>query len=239
MESVRDLLVFFLKVSVGIFVLVLVIILTKTISRGPDQGTTTQASSSKLKVDILPSPRKYSGFFTMGSSSRNGTLKSPEFNVFTYSGPIAFSSSTSLNSNNIFYDNSNVGSYNTYVTQQSPSNNSAQNNNNPRVSYIRNLSVYEGGHIYTGISFVGEAKSLMFRDGKFPIVIVDSKGKLVGVSAAIAQTNWAVPGWVRFETKITYTLPNNTPCTMIFEEALTQTEKTRTPLRVAFPIRCN
>ncbi len=105
---------------------------------------------------------------------------------------------------------------------------------------IRNLSIYEGGHVYTGLSFVGEAKSTMFRDGKFPIVMVDQKGRMVGISAAIATTNWTVPGWTRFETKITYVLPNNVPCTMVFEEALTQNEKlTRQPLRIPMPMRCN
>lgn len=79
----------------------------------------------------------------------------------------------------------------------------------------------------------------MFRDGKFPIIIIDGAGRLVGVSAAVAQTAWAVPGWVRFETRINYTLPNKAPCTMIFEEALTQTERVRQPLRVPLPIRCN
>ncbi len=109
-----------------------------------------------------------------------------------------------------------------------------------RVLSIRNLSIYEGGHVYTGLAFVGEAKASMFRDGKFPIVVVDQAGKVVGVSAAIATTNWTVPGWVRFETKITYPLPVNVPCTMIFEEALTQQERnTRQPLRVPIQERCN
>lgn len=105
---------------------------------------------------------------------------------------------------------------------------------------IRNLSIYDGGHIYTGLSFIGEAKSTMFKDGKFPIVMVDQHGRMIGVSAAVATTNWAVPGWTRFETKIEYVLPSNTPCTIVFEEALTQSERAaRPPLRIPVPVRCN
>ncbi len=111
---------------------------------------------------------------------------------------------------------------------------------NNRSLTVRNLSIYEGGHLYTGLSFIGEAKENMFRDGKFPIVVVDAKGKVIGISAAIATTNWTIPGWVRFETKITYALPVNMPCTIVFEEALTQGERaTRQPLRVPLQARCN
>lgn len=239
MESIRDLFIFFLKISAGIFVLVLVLILTNSITRGKPLKS-TQATSTP-KADILPSPRKYSGFFTSGTSSRT-TAKEPEFTTFTYTGPIAFSSSSVGNPINVTYGNqTNTNSYNTYTNtnQQQPTGTALQDNGTTRISYVRNLSMYEGGHVYTGFSFVGEAKSSMFRDGKFPIVIVDGAGKFIGVSAAVAQTNWTVPGWVRFETKVTYPLPNNVPCTMIFEEALTQVERTRAPLRVSLPIRCN
>jgi hypothetical protein len=60
MDKVRDLLIFFLKVSIGLFVIVLVIWLTASVPRSKKNTTT---ASSTPKVDILPSPRKYSGFF--------------------------------------------------------------------------------------------------------------------------------------------------------------------------------
>jgi hypothetical protein len=109
-----------------------------------------------------------------------------------------------------------------------------------RSSLVRNLSIYDGGHVYTGLSFAGEARSSLFRNGKFPIVVIDRSGRVVGISSALATTDWTVAGWTRFDTKINYTLPVNTPCTMIFEEALTEGERiSRQPNRVAIPVMCN
>jgi hypothetical protein len=105
---------------------------------------------------------------------------------------------------------------------------------------VRNLSIYEGGHVYTGLSFVGEARASLFREGKFPIVIIDQSGRVVGMSYAVATTNWAIPGWVRFETKINYVLPNKVPCLMIFEEMLTEKERVaRKPARLPMSVMCN
>jgi hypothetical protein len=144
---------------------------------------------------------------------------------------------------NIVNFNQNGTSYNSYVPvagQQTNTNTAfSGGGNTTRSLNIRNLSIYEGGAVYTGLSFIGEARSSMFRDGKFPIVVIDQSGKVIGISAAIAQSTWSVPGWVRFETRITYPLPNKVPCTMIFEENLTQAERSRAPLRVPLPIRCN
>jgi hypothetical protein len=104
---------------------------------------------------------------------------------------------------------------------------------------IRNLSLYEGGAIYTGLSFVGEAKATMFREGKFPIVLLDASGRVIGVSSAVATNDWAPPGWTRFETKLNYPLPKGALCTFIFEEALTQSERiSKIPLRVPLKVKC-
>ena len=102
--------------------------------------------------------------------------------------------------------------------------------------YIRNLSIYEGGHIYTGISFTGEAKDTMFKDGKFPIIIVDDKGKVITVIPGEATTNWSIPGWVRFRAKLPTTIPNKSPCTMVFQSANSPASK---PIYVAIPVICN
>lgn len=235
MDSVRDLLIFFLKVAIGLFVIVLMIWLVSAIPKG--ETNTSGKASSTPRVDILPSPRKYSGFFSSSSTSARTVqpplLVTPE--AFVYQGGIAFSTSsvrTVAQGNAI---NSYTSNSPTYI-QQAPA---FSESSNTRNANIRNLSIYENGIVYTGLSFVGEARSSMFRDGKFPIVVLDQAGRVVGVSAAVAQTVWSVPGWVRFETRITYALPNKVPCTMIFEEALTQAEKTRQPLRVPLPIRCN
>jgi hypothetical protein len=104
--------------------------------------------------------------------------------------------------------------------------------------YIRNLSIYEGGHVYTGLSFVGEARSSMFIQGKFPIIIANAQGRAVAITTAYATTDWSVPGWVRFQTKITSVLPNKTSCTMVFEQAMVQGTQ-KQPTRVAIPVLCN
>lgn len=106
--------------------------------------------------------------------------------------------------------------------------------------FIRNISIYENGHVYTGLSFVGEARETMFKDGKFPVVIADQNGRAVSVSYAEATTNWAIPGWVKFRVTINNVLPNKTRCTMVFESATrTYSNQQSQPIRVAIPVLCN
>lgn len=284
MESIKHLFTFFLKIAFAIFIIVLVIWLTKAISNSTaskSSSTSTSTVTSTPKKDFLPSPRKYSGFFLANNGNSPTTAK-----PFVYTGKIAGSDISTANSNNNYsyntYSNSRgqpimdkTGSYVIGYTNPTSDTNVNNNQNSGRqpiydstgsyiIGYsdatiknsprtvtqeesnvarsqtIRNLSIYAGGHVYTGLSFFGEARSSMFRDGKFPIVVVDQTGRVVGVSLAVATTNWAVPGWVRFETKIMYSLPSNVPCTMIFEGALTAQERgTIQPLQVPIAVRCN
>ncbi len=103
--------------------------------------------------------------------------------------------------------------------------------------YLRNLSIYQGGHVYTGLTFTGEARDTMFNSGKFPIIIADQTGNVVGIAIAEATTNWATPGWVRFTVKINSVLPNKVPCTMVFQSATNYTGAQ--PIRIMVPILCN
>lgn len=107
----------------------------------------------------------------------------------------------------------------------------------PRSLYIRNLSIYQGGSIYTGISFLGEARADMFNNGRFPIIIVDNNGRVATVATAVATNEWSVPGWVRFRVKIDGVMPIKTPCTMVFQSG--NASLTVQPVRVAMPITCN
>lgn len=105
--------------------------------------------------------------------------------------------------------------------------------------FVQRLSIYEKGHVYMGLSFTGEARESMFIGGKFPVVIVDpSTGQAVHVAFAEALTNWTIPGWVKFQVKITELLPTRRLCVMVFEQARMQNSKTQ-PIRVVFPITCN
>lgn len=212
------------------------------------------SSITATKTDILPSPRLYSGFL---SASGTDPTKPKVFVApapYVYNGPQPFTKTGESSSGNkdvgysyttYTYDGSGVlvptgtTSRQTEVSQAQPSSVTSPNHVTDRSVYIRNLSLYEGGHVYTSLSFIGEARSTFFRDGKFPIVIVDIQGRVIGVSYAVATTEWSIPGWVRFSAKINYALPSNTLCTMVFEEALTQVEKSRQPLRVPLPITCN
>ena len=106
--------------------------------------------------------------------------------------------------------------------------------------FIRNLSIYEGGHTYTGLTFTGEARNTMFQNGVFPVIIADQAGRVVSRSYAQATSNWSTPGWVRFYVKINDVLPNKVYCTMIFEEGRgPYTYNTSLPVRVAIPVLCN
>lgn len=115
------------------------------------------------------------------------------------------------------------------------------------VTYIRNLSLYQGGHLYTGLTFTGDARDVMFKNGRFPIIIVDSSQRVVGTLTAEATTNWAIPGWVKFQAKINGVLPNRVPCMLIFEQSMATNqyqysygyEEKREPIRVTMPAQCN
>lgn len=106
--------------------------------------------------------------------------------------------------------------------------------------YIRSLSVYEGGRVYPGLTFTGEARESMFSNGKFPVIIADKiTGRVISVATAVATTNWSVPGWVRFGVTVNTILPNNSSsCLMIFEQGKTQASQSQ-PIRTAIPVTCN
>ncbi len=253
METTRHLLKFFFMVAMAFFLFALVWWFVGAVKPTTVTVANTGTSTQKhVNTDWLPPPRKYGGLLGHASGTNNGNA--PKEYVGT-----EYVSNEPYNgwgtSNNNGYTYSKVGYVNYTTPDGGPSSGNINTKNevikasDPATQtvtplekglYIRNLSIYQGGHVYTGLLFTGEAKAMMFRDGKFPIVVVDPKGMVVGVSAAIATTNWAVPGWVRFQTRVDYTLPNNLPCTMVFEGALTQVERqTIKPTRVPVPVRCN
>ncbi len=253
MEALKHLIKVFLKLAVAFFFFAFVWWFTAlffpalSFSSLLSYSQTTNKDGTKApKKDLLPAPKNYGGLLaTKGTQNEYS-------NVYTAGEPF-----NGYNTNNKDYSYSTANyvvytSTGTAIIKGQPSSQvvKAPSQTTPtdtrtqaqvqRSTYIRNLSIYEGGRMYTGLSFIGEARAEFFKEGKFPIVILDAQGKVVGVSAAVATTKWTVPGWVRFETKITYNLPNNTPCTMLFEEALTQGEKaTRAPVRIPLAVKCN
>lgn len=248
MESIRFIIQFFFKVAVAFFFGALVWWLVALLF--PALSFTALTASFKntdgTSKDWLPAPKNYAGLFKANTTGTNGTLYvagNPYNGYGTTTGDYKYSQTT--------YPTYDANGKEIIETQPQPTTVTAQTQikasqpqaiNNTQLDkslYIRNLSIYESGSIYTGLMFVGEARSEFFNEGKFPIVVVDDKGRIVGVSAALATTKWTIPGWVRFETKIIYALPKNAPCTMIFEEALTKSELNRQPVRVPMNIKCN
>jgi hypothetical protein len=105
--------------------------------------------------------------------------------------------------------------------------------------YIRNLSIYEGGNISRDLTFIGEARNEMYKNGTFNILVVNKEGAVLGVSPVRATGAWSIPGWSRFEVTIKHTLPpGGVQCVVIFEQARTQAD-TQQPVRVGVPVRCN
>jgi hypothetical protein len=104
-------------------------------------------------------------------------------------------------------------------------------------SYIRNLSIYQGGYVYGGLTFGGEAKETFFRDGKFVVLIADSQGRPIAASTAYMTNAWSPLGWKRFQVKIEGTLPDKLQCMMIFQSgnAVSASDVTR----VSMPVVCS
>jgi hypothetical protein len=249
MDTTRHLLQYFFKVAIFLFFLAIVFGLFMLFSPALNLKGALSNGTTTPSQDILPSPRAYSGLL---SARKNSGTQPKEYvhgaafngynlenSQYTYSAPVSYVTYTASGTVTTKTGSDTTNEKTTSVkkaTTTSPIQVAAETT--PKV-FIRNLSIYEGGRVYTGLSFVGEARSSMFREGRFPIVMVDASGRFIGLSAALATSDWTVPGWTRFETKINYVLPNNVPCAMIFEEALLPSERTRLPIRVPISMRCN
>ena len=265
MDTLRHMIGLFLKIAFAFLFAAFIWWVVTLVSLGfswKSVFVTGKTASSTQNNDILPSPRQYSGLLGTtttpgvntnvyksttafngynngGSGYSNSATGNYKYSTYTYDNNASFASNTysymGVEGDNQNTNNSGITSGKTEVPKQAGSSGNALLTGKT----VRNLSIYEGGHIYTGLSFVGEARSSMFRDGKFPIVVIDQNRRVIGISAAVAESVWSTPGWVRFSTRINYPLPSKVACTMIFEEALTQKEKTRQPYRVGIPMMCN
>jgi hypothetical protein len=254
MDTIRHLITVFIKIALLFFLAALVwwgvSVFVPAVSL---RSLFSSGSGTSSSTDWLPSPKKYSSIFKKDKYTAQVFVPSAPFSGYNINDTINDSKNGYTYTETKYITYTASGSVitrldGTVVDDSVPAEHEPVEQNNPvldtvfslRSLYVRNLSIYEGGHMYTGLSFIGEARSNMFRGGRFPIVMFDQAGRVIGVSAAVATTDWSVPGWVRFETKIPYTLPNTMPCTMVFEEALTAQEKVgRNPVRVSMGVKCN
>jgi hypothetical protein len=255
MESVKYLLNFLFKLSIVAFFAALVwwgvvtynpnFQLRSLIGITSTASSTESSTSGKVKEGWLPSPRVFGGLLnkpaTPGSENvatygrvfnGYGTNSGDEFNYVTYKAAgVEMAQGKGRTPTN---NGAQLGMLAT--TTVLPPNTYQYSQKN---LYVRNLSMYEGGHVYTGLTFVGEARETMFINGKFPIIVADqTTGKAVSVSFAEATTNWTVPGWVRFQVKISTVSPSKVPCLMVFEQARMQGSVSQ-PARVVVPVVCN
>lgn len=260
MESIQYLLRFLFKLSIIVFFAALVWWGVVTFNPGfrlySLVGITNASSTDTTDGDSgwLPSPRAFKGLF--------GTPKTPDPNNgkgIVYGQVFNGYGNNQLNSGQFDYiayrkvgvemtqgngprPMISYSNQDTSLVEQSTTTSLEQNSlpYGEKGLFIRNISIYEGGHAYTGLAFTGEARESMFIDGKFPIIIAElSTGKAVSVSYAEATTKWTVPGWVRFQVKINSVLPNKVPCLMVFEQARAQASQHVQPVRVVIPVSCN
>ncbi len=176
----------------------------------------------------LPEPGSFGGLLQLPKQTENT-------NVHVHSEPfkgygetissVYYSSSTEY----LAYNNGRR-----YVNPVSTPPNNQSIKNSP---HIRNISIYENGSIYNGISFTGEANVNMFKNGQFPILVVEnSTQKVIGAYPAYQVSQKDSTGFARFQVKINSNLPNKTSCLLVFQSG--DFESSRLSVRVMFPVVC-
>ena len=209
METLRHL---FSKVIVAIPILIIFMFLYWMIQKVmPISFSSTPNNSLSFWNNILPSPMTF----------RNGLL----------------GNRTSLSADD------NLHYYSTGEGYNGPINGNPNYSSPPKYNfenglYIRNLSIYRGGHIYTGLTFTGEARSSMFVDGSFPLLIIDGSGRIISQEQVLASSQWSVPGWVRFYAKINGSLPVNSTCNLVFT-ARSGSYDSFKGVQISIPETCN
>ena len=174
-------------------------------------------SGKIFTTDWLPSPKQYSSLF----GNRTATTGGMNGKLYVHGDPYQY----------------NQGQFqNQYISYGSSTNQLFAGNTTTyldRSTYVRNLSLYEGSSISYGSVFVGEAQGTLFKNGLFPIYVVDNTGRVLSATQAINTGPSQTAGWVRFQVTIPSQLPTNTSCIIVFVSAYDE----RVQVRV--PVRCN
>jgi hypothetical protein len=181
-------------------------------------------STKIFSSDWLPAPKQYGllgenkkgGMYgTVFQYQHNAQPSNVDFIVYTASGTqiIKAKGSPETSQNRVF-----TGTTASY---------------SDRASYLRNLSLYEGWNISQNSTYIGEASEVMFKNGTFPIFILDNQNRIVASSQAVNTGTWATPGWARFQFTIATKLPRQTPCTLVFMSSQ------NTQIQIRMNVRCN
>ena len=220
MDTIRYLLGAVIKLALGLLLLALVLWLVGTLY--PEFKVSKIFSMEVFKRDWLPAPKNYGGL--LGNKNTNGEYGT----VYKPGEPFNGYQNTSTNGG------SNVDwiYYTATGTQVIKTGGTTETSNAERSTYLRNLSVYQGGTISYGLTIVGEARDTMFKNGLFPIVVLDAQGRVITAMDAINTGAWSTPGWVRFQATVPVRLPQNTVCSLVFNSA-------NQPVRIGMQVRCN
>jgi hypothetical protein len=241
MDSVKHLLSYIFTLAFGIlcaaiiywlFTLIFPAVTIKTLF----QSTATSTKKTGGLIDLLPDPRSNQGLLT---SAKTPDPNTNLFNGYGY-GPNKNQSSL------VSYTNSNGNTTNNATDELKPPAGSPVVSYATNKAYVRSLSLYAGGHTYSGFTFTGEARTGMFLNNAFRVVLADPTGRVVSETAAIVTADWAAPGWKRFQVRLGNIVPQNIPCNIFFEQAKEAQQytyvsaPTSTPaIRVVFPVLCN
>jgi hypothetical protein len=229
MDTIRYLLGVIVKLVFGLLLAALVWWLIGLLF--PNLKATTLLNSKTFSGDWLPAPKNYKGLFgnrTANTNGMNGTVYQSGAPYNGYANQGAYGN-TYGNGADVVWSNSTTGDTGSNANNQVFTGNTTAYAE--KSLYIRNLSVYEGGNIQYGMTFVGEARDTMFKDGAFPIVIIDRGGHILAVMQATNTRTWAAPGWVRFQATIPNRLPNGLDCALVFYSE-------NQPIKVGLAVRC-
>lgn len=234
MDAIRYLLGFVIKLALGFFLFAFVIWLIGFLY--PQFKFSNLISGVSFQRDWLPAPKNYGSLLGGRTTDGvNGKVYVPNAPYNGNTGDAYYQSQDGVDF--IIYTDSG-----TKVVKATGSATTVNTNNQPipgntgayadRSLYLRNLSIYEGGKISYGSTFIGEARGTMFKNGVFTILVIDKSGKILASTQAINTGAWATPGWARFQATIPTRLPTGIPCALIFLSA-------NQPVKVGMAVKCN
>lgn len=220
MDTIRYLLGAVIKLALGLLLLALVLWLVGVLY--PEFKVSKIFSGDVFKRDWLPAPKNYGGLLgNKNNSGENGTVYIPGP---AYNGYQNTTTNGGANVDWVYYTATG--------TQVVRARGNTETTNVERSIYLRNLSIYQGATISYGLTIVGEARDTMFKNGLFPIVVLDTQGRVIAAMDAINTGAWSTPGWVRFQATVPVRLPQNTQCSLVFNSA-------NQPVRVGMQVKCN
>lgn len=244
METLQHLIGYFIKLAFGLFFCAFTLWLVSLFFPGlsfKNVIPSSKGTSTAQKVDWLPAPKAYQGLFKRtpgknaevyvhgGAFNGYGDMNNSQY-TYSHADYVSYTDKGMVLSNGELYD----GEISAPSGEKEVTNVTGTSS---KVLYVRNLSIYQGSAVSSGLSFVGEARSTMFQNGHFPIVLIDNNRRVIGISTAVATPDWTVPGWTKFQTRISHPVAYKGVCTLIFEEALAP-GITRAPTRVPLLVTC-